>query len=151
MKKHKEPETLGSRLHYLLSKYNLSPERLAALVNMSGVSIRAIIKNESEPYPATIEKLAKALGSTVDYLLRGEGEALPAGKKELIPIEKTGVADPWKDEAWTMAKQQISKKDATIDRLSVSFDRLTEFLNRIDPKVFHQPVKETAPQLRKVA
>lgn len=138
--KKEQPETLGSRLQHLLDDYGLSPEKLAALVGMTGVSIRAITKDESKPYRTTVDKIAEALGTTYDWLTNGVGEKLPNGKVS-VSSNKSEL-DPWKEEAWTLAKEQIAKKDATIDRLAVSFDRLTEFMSKIDPSVFLFPVKD---------
>lgn len=141
-KKKTAAETLGSRLQGLMIDYGLSPEKLAEIVEMSGVSIRSIVKGGSAPYRNTVERLADALGSTYEYLMNGEGQRLPNGKKSFHTKSKTG-AMPWEDEAWSLAKEQLAKKDQTIDRLAVSFDRLTEFMSKIDPSSFLYSVRAT--------
>lgn len=141
--KEKAPKTLGQRLQVLLDAYDLSPEKAAAIVKMTGPSIRSMLKGESNPYKSTVEKIAKSLGSTYDWLNDGEGQMLPNGK---LDFDQSGEEspDPWKDEAWTLAKDQLTKKDDTIDKLTNAFDRLTLIMSKIDPSAFLRPVKKTA-------
>lgn len=141
-KKRGSAETLSDRLQRLLDDYGVSPERLSPICNVSNVQIRAIASGTApKPHRSTVEKIAKGLGTTADYLINGEGEPLPNGKRDLF--DSTAVAEsPWKDEAWTMAKVQIREKDDTIRLLSQSFDRLTKMMEGAGP--FLYPVKETA-------
>lgn len=131
----KTKTTRGGRLQHLLDEYEISPEKLAGLVEMSGQAVRAIIKNESKPYKSTIEKLASALGTSYDYLENGKGEALPDGKIKLKNLSEKQTENPWEDEAWGLAKdqikekdQQLKKKDDILEMLAVSFDRVTKMM-----------------------
>jgi transcriptional regulator with XRE-family HTH domain len=139
-KNKKAPEsTLGSRLAGLLDDYGLSPETLASMVKMSGAGIRDIIKDKSNPYRGNLEKLAAKLGTTYDYLARGEGEKFPEGKKNLSV--KSTSREPDGQDAWDLAREQIRKKDDLLEKLAVSFDRVTLMLQ--ERGGFLQPVRET--------
>lgn len=137
----KTKNTRGSRLQHLLDTYEISPEKLAGLVEMSGQAVRAIIKNESKPYRSTIEKLAAALGTTFEYLEHGKGEDLPNGKKDLSVTSKR-ADEGWKDEAWQLAKEELREKGDLLRNLGSSFAILTKMLQESGVS-FLRPVAKT--------
>ncbi len=54
---------------------NFSPEKLAALLGVSGQTVRNWEAGSAAPDLATIERLARVLGTTPGYLAFNEGEA----------------------------------------------------------------------------
>lgn len=91
-------KTIGERLTILRNEYNLTPEKLAALVGVTRVTIDNIEKGASNPYRSNVEKIASTLGSTYEWLGMGKGEMLPGGKIELMSPEKTGISiNPYRD------------------------------------------------------
>jgi transcriptional regulator with XRE-family HTH domain len=97
----------------------------------TGISHSLLTKIEAGDNPPTNKVLAKIIDKwqvSQDWLISGKGE---------MAFEKSDTAkEPWKDEAWQLAKEQIAKKDEQLDRV------LT-FLSRFEVP-FLQPVRETA-------
>lgn len=94
------------------------------------------LKGSEQVTHRVLNAIITAFNVNKDWLMTGKGEMIAEEKEEAI------TNDPWKDQAWILAKQQIEKKDATIDRLSVAFERMTEFLSRVEGNFLH-PVRET--------
>lgn len=137
---------MGDRLLELRTHYGIGQAELAALIKIDRLTVSNIERGVTKKFQKydTINKIVSIFGTSKEWLEEGKGEMLPEGDKQLKPYsEVTEESGSWKDEAWEMAKSQINKKDETIDRLSVAFDRLTEILSRADVN-FLAPVKETA-------
>lgn len=127
----KEPkETLAQRMLKLRQDYDLSQSEFASYIGMKGH--QGILKIESgetaEPRKSTLLSIANVYGTTMEWLLEGSGEMLPNGKKQLRKATESTSDLPWKDEAWTLAKDQINQKDnqlnsllALISKLDLSF------------------------------
>lgn len=93
------------------------------------------LKGAEQVTPRVLNSIITAFNVNKDWLMTGKGLMI----NEPIPLE----SGSWKDEAWIMAKDQMAKKDKTIDSFAVSLDRLTEFISKIDPSVFLYPVGNT--------
>lgn len=141
-------KTAGERLKSLREHYKSRGVTAKVLSEIAGISPMQLNKMENDKVKSlnyeTLKLIANALGSTVEWIEKGTGDPLPNGMVDVSAEQETteGKDSPWKNEAWILAKTQLEKKDATIDRLSVAFERMTEFLSRVEGSFLH-PVKET--------
>ena len=65
-------EDIGTRIRYQLDLIDKTQKELAKEVGVTEVSLSRYIAGEREPKGKVLLSLAKALGTTTDYLLRGE-------------------------------------------------------------------------------
>lgn len=72
-----------NRINLAMANAYMSINDLAEKSNVSRISIGRIINGKTEPRPATVGKLAKALNVKVEYLIENdEGAATPNDVKE---------------------------------------------------------------------
>lgn len=128
---------MNDRIKELRSALGLSQTEFAY---QTGISHSLLTKIEAGDNQATNKVVAKIVDKwkvDEDWLTAGKGEMKYEKKSATASTE----GESWKGEAWILAKEQLEKKDQTIDRLAVSFDRLTEFLSKLDVNFLH-PVSD---------
>lgn len=124
---------INDRIKELRTSLALSQTEFAY---QTGISHSLLTKIEAGDNPPTQKVLNKIIEKwNID------SEWLNTGKGEITFSEKVAIQD-WKDEAWKLANDQLSKKDQTIEMLSTSFERLTKFLDRVEGSFLH-PVGKT--------
>lgn len=64
-------EKLGERIREILRVRKMTQQQLAEKIHMTETSISRYIGGERTPSSATITRIADALGTSTDYLLRG--------------------------------------------------------------------------------
>jgi transcriptional regulator with XRE-family HTH domain len=140
----KTKPTIGGRLRSLREHYRDRQVTAKMIADAAGITPMQLNNMENDKVKTysydALTRIANYLGSTVEWLQSGNGKMLPAGT---VDVAKPSTGDPWKEEAWSLAKEQIAKKDQVIDRLSVAFDRLTEMMQKGNIPFLH-PVKGTA-------
>lgn len=65
-------EDIGQRILLLLKKKRITQKELATRLNMNEATLSRYIKNEREPKIEFLVKVAKELGTTIDYLAMGK-------------------------------------------------------------------------------
>jgi transcriptional regulator with XRE-family HTH domain len=127
--------TPNQRLRQFRQALNLSPGELATALKLS---ISLIQKTESGHMD-----VSDKLSGTIQAVYKLPKAWLMEGKGEMTYEDPSSSNDPWKDEAWALAKEQIAKKDETLTSFAQSLNRLTEFISKLDVN-FLTSVKETA-------
>jgi transcriptional regulator with XRE-family HTH domain len=133
-------QTMGDRLRLLRTTYRLSQAKFASAVKLSGVAISNMETGVAlNPYPSTLESIAKKFGTTHEWLTEGKGDMLPNGMVDLD--EKSEVTtDPWKDALVTQLK---SEADAWKQKYEQAWNRLEFLMDRL-PLGKLKPASETA-------
>lgn len=65
---------MASQITELLTQQKLTQKELAKITGITESSISHYVKGDRIPRGANLTKIAKALGTTTDYLLRNEGD-----------------------------------------------------------------------------
>lgn len=123
-------KTMGERLTLLRDEYGLTPERLAALLNITRVAVDNIEKGISQnPRGSTIDNIVTRLGTTHEWLLNGSGEMLPNGRVQINQPANTSMFDPATDTLYKELKEQIHFLRDTIKSLTGNNRNFRQALN----------------------
>lgn len=128
---------INDRVRQIREAANRSQTDFAAELGASVSLISKIEAGQKEVSPKISDKIVEVYSVPSEWLLKGQGDF------KFKRPEKGKSSDPWKEEAWTLAKSEIEEKNKTINSLAVSFDRLTSILSKLEVNFLH-PVKETA-------
>jgi transcriptional regulator with XRE-family HTH domain len=94
--------TLGSRIRALRHQKDWSLEQLAAEAGVSKGFLSEIENDRSQPGGRMLIRLARALGASVDYVVQGQGAAMPQATATVsIPEELAALAI---ESNWTFAR-----------------------------------------------
>jgi transcriptional regulator with XRE-family HTH domain len=116
-----ENNEIGGRIRQLRTHYKLGVKDFAALCNLSHVAIFQMENGRTrKPHRSTMQRIARAFGSSADWLLFGREQMLPQGT---IDIGEAGEAH-WKDEAY----QELKSRNVVLER---EVERLWSLLNRM--------------------
>jgi transcriptional regulator with XRE-family HTH domain len=108
-----ENET-GMRIKDLRQYYRLSVKEFAAKSGLSHVAIFHLEKGRtSKPHRSSLKRIASAFGTTVEWILYGQDEMLPLGKKAL----EIDDASFWKNEAVLELKSKNQFLEREVERL----------------------------------
>lgn len=132
---------IHERIKELRGALGLSQTEFAYQAGISHSSLTKIEAGDNDVTQKVINKIKERWGVPSSWLVDGKGE---------MKFTSTESAVPWKDEAWTLAKQQLGKKDEQLDRLTTAFERMTAFLSRVEGS-FLRPVSEAAPTMREAS
>jgi transcriptional regulator with XRE-family HTH domain len=115
-----ENNSIGGRIRQLRTHYRLGVKDFAAQCNLSHVAIFQMENGRTrKPHRGTMQRIARAFGSSADWLLYGKEEMLPNGE---IGIGEN-AEDKWKEEAY----QELKARNATLEK---EVERLWTLLNR---------------------
>lgn len=103
---------ISKRIKDLRLHYNLGMKEFSTRCGLSHVAIFHLETGKTlKPHRSSIVRMANVFGSTVDWILFGNGEMLPNGSKELYN-EEGNLDGYWKDEAY----QEIKNKNIVLER-----------------------------------
>ena len=82
------PPAVGQTINRLRKEKHLTLDQLAAVCGVSKSMLSQIERNETNPTIATVWRLAEALGTTIDDIVRGEesGNSLTVVGRASIPV-----------------------------------------------------------------
>ncbi|TXF87592.1 helix-turn-helix transcriptional regulator [Neolewinella aurantiaca] len=81
--------TIGDRIRALRKEQKLTQADLAAKVSLTYIQIGRYEQQKSKPSADVVRRLADALGTTADYLMNGDSQAVAATKvtdRELLDL-----------------------------------------------------------------
>ncbi|MBA3662740.1 MAG: helix-turn-helix transcriptional regulator [Bacteroidetes bacterium] len=100
-------QTLGDRVRELRDHYRHSQITFGERVNLSHIAVGRIESGFTKnPQGDTINRIAEAYGTSVEWLMEGKGEMLPNGKEEAVKANKS--FDPATDTLYKELKEQIA-------------------------------------------
>jgi transcriptional regulator with XRE-family HTH domain len=70
-------ETIGSRISELLKQQNMTQRELAEEIGVREVSVSRYVRGERIPKSTVLQKIAKTLHTTADYLIGSENDQDP--------------------------------------------------------------------------
>src|SRR6478735_4720954 len=96
----------GQRIRNLRQFYNLSVKEFSSRCGLSHVAIFHLENGKTfRPHKSSLVRIASAYGTTLDWLLNGEAEMLPNGKRDLDEQSQTETVF-WKNEAYLELKSK---------------------------------------------
>lgn len=111
--------TRNTRVLSLLKTLGIDLMEASTRIGKQPATLYRIANNEVEASKATLKIIAEKFGANYDWLLTGKGEMLDKNPKKAVSVA---------DDSLELLREQLAKKDALIERLAVSVDRLTEKL-----------------------
>ena len=110
-------KTVGLRIKELRAHYNIGVKEFGTRCDLSHVAVFHFENGRTtRPHKSSLQRIASAYGTTIEWLLFGTGEMLPNGKKDLSDDENNFDAY-WKDEAYTELKSKNMLLEKEVDRL----------------------------------
>lgn len=79
-------EDMKDRIMNLLNQKNMSQKQLAEKANVTESAISHYLKGDRVPRSVVVERIADALGTSVDYLLRGDDELVANDKEQAFRL-----------------------------------------------------------------
>ncbi len=110
-------KTVGLRIKELRAHYNIGVKEFGTRCDLSHVAVFHFENGRTtRPHKSSLQRIANAYGTTMEWLVYGNGEMLPNGKKDLSE-EDTDYDAYWKDEAYTELKSKNLLLEKEVDRL----------------------------------
>jgi transcriptional regulator with XRE-family HTH domain len=101
------------RIKELRNHYNLGVKDFARKAGLSHAAIFNLENGKTnKPHKSSIQRIASVYGSTSEWLLYGNDEMLPNGRREFMQHE-----DNWKEEAYQEVKRKNVMLEKEIERL----------------------------------
>lgn len=104
-------DTVNSRILLLKTHLGLGFNEFYQKADISSSTLLGI-QNGTEIKKSTAKKIANGLNANLNWILRGEGEMFNAATQT-----QTEAQNPWRDALVSELKDQVTKKDAMIDKL----------------------------------
>lgn len=110
-------KTIGQRIKELRLHYNLGVKEFAMRCGLSHVAIFHFESGKTfRPQKASLNRIVKTYGTSIEWLLHGNCDMLPNGMKELYTQEAENEGF-WKDEAYLEIKSKNAMLEKEIERL----------------------------------
>lgn len=122
-------DSLGERVRQLRHQRDWTLDQLTAEAGVSKGYLSAIENGRNEPTGRVLLRLARALGASVDYLLRGTGEDHVHAQEVPPPIDVAARANPppltataAEAEVLTLVLRELRHAMSTGEQLSIHID-----------------------------
>lgn len=122
--------TVNTRVKLLRKSLRLTQNEFALELGISPSLVSKVEAGET-PSTGTLDAIMNTYNVPESWLIDGKGDI----KYEKAKSKST---DPWKDEAWHLAKDQIQKKDDLLENLGTSFAILTKMMKDSGMSFLHR-------------
>jgi transcriptional regulator with XRE-family HTH domain len=128
----KQKTTMGERIRTLRDAYKhrgLTAKMISDYLGISPMQLNHFENDKRVPYFDNLKKMTTLLGTTMEWIDKGEGEMLPHGEADISLAFFKQDESFWKEEAYTEVKSQRDKLEAKYNELMALFNNTVAAFN----------------------